>query len=893
MALNAGARLGPYEIVALIGAGGMGEVYRARDPRLDRDVAIKVLSGAFSADPEPLRRFELEARAAAALNHPNILAVHDIGTHEHVPYIVSEILDGTTLRAAIGSAAGSGVVVRKAIDYAIQIARGLAAAHEKGITHRDLKPDNVFVTAAGHVKILDFGLAKLTEVVPAMAGLSQAQTVTPASEPGMILGTIGYMAPEQVRAQAVDHRADIFAFGAILYEMLSGHRAFGGGTAADTMTAILERDPPDLPLAERKIPPGLARIVDRCLEKNATARFQTAADLAFALEGLSSSSASSAAEVSVSGDRGLLRSARQAWLVAGLSCVATLLVGVPAAIYLRPAAPESLITRLDVVTPPTTDAFSFALSPDGRQLVFVANGEKGSQLWLRPLDQATAQPLAGTEGANYPFWAPDSRALGFFADGRLKRLDLSGGAPQVLANAPSGRGGTWNADGAIVFAPTNSGGLTRVSATGGTPTTVTTLGSGQGSHRWPQFLADGRRFLFFVALGQVQTRGVYVASLDSGEPVRVLTAETAAFTASGLLLRVAQGVLVAQSFDPDEASIAGEPLPVAQAVGADTVLYQGAFSVSTNVLAHRGGASAARRQLVWVDRAGKVVGVLGPPDDNALASPSLAPDGQRVAVGRNIQGNGDVWLMDVSRGVASRFTFDENVEASPVWSPDGSRVVFRSGRNGFYDLFEKPASGAGEEQPLLVTPQNKSPLDWSRDGRVLLYATQDDKTGSDLWALPMIGDRKPFAVVQTNFDEMQGQFSPDGRWLAYASNESGRYEVYVRPYPDAGGKWQVSTGGGSQPRWGRNGQELVYVAPDARLMVAPIRVVQGAIDAGTPAVLFPTRLATGSNVLAAGYNSSAQYAVAPDGRFLLNVSVDDAVTSPITIVLNWAAGLQK
>ena len=890
MSLAAGTRFGPYEIQAAIGAGGMGEVYRARDTRLDRDVAVKVLPASASADPERLRRFEQEARAAAALNHPNILALYDIGTYEGCPYLVSELLEGGTLRSSIGS----GMAVRKAIDCAIQMARGLAAAHEKGIVHRDLKPDNVFVTSAGHVKILDFGLAKLIEAAPAAWTHQVSETAVtqagPGTEPGMVLGTLAYMAPEQLRGQPADHRADLFAFGAVLYEMLSGQRAFAAGSAADTIGSILDREPAKLPIAERKIPPGLARIVERCLEKNPVARFQTASDLAFALEALSGSATSS--EAVSPGARGGARVARPAWLVAGASFAAALLVAVPATLYLQPAAPEPLVTRLDIVTPPTTDPFSFALSPDGRQLVFVANGEEGPQLWLRPLDQATARPLTGTEGASYPFWAPDGRAVGFFADGRLKRLDLSGGTPQVLANAPGGRGGTWNADGVIVFAPNTTSGLMRVSATGGTPAAVTTLGSSQASHRWPQFMADGQRVLFLVSLGQVQTRGVYVASLDGVEPVRVLNAETAGLLASGHLLHVSQGVLVARPFDPDGASVPGEPQPVAQPVGVDAAFYQGAFSVSTDVLAHRAGEAAARRQLVWIDRTGKTVGALGLGGDS-LSSPSLAPDGQRVAAYSIQQGNVDVWLTDVGRGVASRFTYDDAIDATPIWLPDGSRVVFRSGRNGVYDLFEKPASGAGGERPLLTTPDSKAPLDWSRDGRVLLYANQDDKTGSDLWALPLTGDRKPFAVVQTTFDEMQGQFSPDGRWLAYASNESGRFEVYVRPFPDAGGKWQISTGGGTQPRWGRNGQELLYVAPDARLMAAPIRVVQGAIDAGTPVALFPTRLATGSNIVFAGYNSTAQYAVAPDGRFLMNVTTEDQVTSPITIVLNWVAGLKK
>ena len=894
MSLAAGTRFGPYEIHSAIGAGGMGEVYRARDTRLDRDVAVKVLPAIASADPERLRRFEQEARAAAALNHPNILALYDIGTHEGCPYLVSELLEGGTLRSSIGS----GMAVRKAIDCAIQMARGLAAAHEKGIVHRDLKPDNVFVTSAGHVKILDFGLAKLIEAAPAAWSHHVSETAVtqagPGTEPGMVLGTLGYMAPEQLRGQPADHRADLFAFGAVLYEMLSGRRAFAAGSAADTIGSILDRAPAELPIAERKIPPGLARIVERCLEKNPVARFQTASDLAFALEALSgalSGSVTSSEAVSP-GARGGVRVARPAWLVAGASFAAALLVAVPATLYLQPAAPEPLVTRLDIVTPPTTDPFSFALSPDGRQLVFVATGETAPQLWLRPLDQATAQPLAGTEGANYPFWAPDNRAVGFFAEGRLKRLDLSGGAPQVLASAPGGRGGIWNADGVIVFAPNTNSGLMRVSATGGTPAAVTTLGSGQASHRWPQFMADGQRVLFFVALGQVQTRGVYVTSLDGGEPVRVLNAETSGLLASGHLLHVSQGVLVARPFGPDGASVPGEPQPVAQPVGVDAALAQGAFSVSTDVLAHRAGEAGSRRQFVWIDRTGKTVGALGLGGDS-LANPSLAPDGQRVAAHSIQQGNIDVWLTDVGRGVATRFTFDAAVDATPIWSPDGNRVVFRSGRNGFYDLFEKPASGAGEERLLLTTPDSKSPLDWSRDGRVLLYAAQDDKTGSDLWALPLVGDRKPFAVAQTNFDEIQGQFSPDGRWLAYASNESGRFDVYVTPFPEAGGKWQVSTGGGTQPRWGRNGQEILYVAPDARFMAAPIRAVQGAIDAGTPVALFPTRLATGSNIVFAGYNSTAQYAVAPDGRFLMNVATEDPVTSPITIVLNWTAGLKK
>ena len=894
MPLSTGTRLGPYEIAGPLGAGGMGEVYRARDPRLGRDVAIKVLPSDFSADPERLRRFEQEARAAAALNHPNILAVHDIGQHANAPYIVSELLDGETLRERLASA----LPVRKAIEYSVQIAHGLAAAHEKGIVHRDLKPENIFVTNNGHVKILDFGLAKLTQPeegpgVRRQADVSALPTTPPFSTPGLVLGTVGYMSPEQVRGVAADYRSDIFAFGAILFEMLSGRRAFHRETGAETMTAILKEDPPDLPATERHISPALARIVDRCLEKTPAARFQSTRDLAFALEGLSPSDSAAALAFQSSRTR-IWTNPRVAWAAAaGSLIVAVLAIVIPS--YGPRTGAQPVVTRLDVVTPPTVAAFSFALSPNGRDLAFVADGEKGSQLWLRPLDQVNAQPLAGTEGAIYPFWAPDGRAIGFFADGKLKRLDLAGGAPQVLANAPLGRGGTWNSDGVIVFAPNVGSPLMRVMATGGTAVPLTRIALDQESHRWPQFLPDGRQVLFLVALGQPQSRGVYIVSLDGGEPTRVLPAETAAvYAPPGYLLRVSQGALVAQAFDADRRTLVGEPIPVAQAVGADDGTQRSAFSVSiAGTLAHRAG-TAQRRQLVWVDRAGKVLAAIGAPDEGSLGSPALAPDGQRVAVHRFVQGNWDVWLMDVRRGVASRFTFDAVADSGPIWSSDGTRLVFLSSPKGAAGLFEKPSSGATDEQPLLVNPQIQAPLDWSPDGRVLLYSIQDAKTGLDLWALPLEG-RKPFPVVQTSFDESGGQFSPDGRWLAYVSNESGRYEIYVRPFPESGGKWQVSTGGGAQPRWRRDGRELFYVAPDNRLMAVPIRLgsIAGAVDAGAPVALFPTHLASGAGIGSGGYTLSAQYAVAADGRFLMNVAVDEGVTSPITIVLNWEAALAK
>jgi serine/threonine protein kinase/Tol biopolymer transport system component len=890
VSLTPGVRIGAYEVVALIGAGGMGEVYRANDARLGRDVAIKVLPAGVATDPERLHRFEQEARAAAALNHPNILSVFDIGQHDGAPYIVSELLEGGTLRDRLDEGA---LPVRKAVELAVQTAHGLAAAHDKGIVHRDLKPENVFVTDDGRVKILDFGLAKLTQAEPALAGASMLPTTPPQTVPGLVLGTMGYMSPEQVRGRAVDHRTDIFAFGAILYELLSGQRAFRGATLADTISAILEKDPLELPLPDRHIPPGLERIIGRCLEKNAAARFKSADDLAFALESVSSQSDSAAVAPVTPGRRTtLFQNTRFAWSLATAALLAAILATV---LSLRPALPEALVTRLDVVTPPTNEAFSFALSPDGRQLVFAANGDKGSQLWLRSLDQASARPLAGTEGGTYPFWSPDGRAIGFFADDKLKRLDLAAGAPQVLADAPLARGGTWNSDDVIVFAPTVTSPLMRVMATGGAVVPVTRLGAGEASHRWPQFLPDGR-ILFLMTIGEPQTEGIYVVALDGGEPTRVSMGATAALYAPpGYLLRVSQGVLSAQPFDISRTAVSGEPIGLAQPIGIDDGTFRSAFSVSAaGMLAHRTG-TAARRQLVWFDRAGTILNALGTPDENTLAHPALAPDGERVAVSRIVQGNPDVWVMDVARGVASRFTFNPSVDFAPIWSPDGRRILFYSNRQGVADLFEKSAVSAAEEEPLLVDNRQKWSLDWSRDGRHVLFVVDDPKTARDLWALPLAGDRKPFPVVQSSFDEIGGQFSADGQWLAYTSNESGRYEIYIRTFPDSGGKWQISTGGGAQPRWRHDGRELFYVAPDGRLMTVSVRVAASArtVETGTPIALFVPRLATGASIGSLSSTSFPQYAVAADGRFLMNVAVDEAISSPITIVLNWPAGLPR
>jgi eukaryotic-like serine/threonine-protein kinase len=890
MALSPGTRLGPYEILSAVGAGGMGEVYRARDTRLNRDVAIKVLPEALAADSQFRERFDREARTISQLDHPHICPLYDVGEQNRTAYLVMQYLEGETLATRLERGA---LPLNEALTIAIQVASALDKAHRAGITHRDLKPGNVMLTKAG-TKLLDFGLAKTD--APAVAGTSLSMLpTTPANltAQGTILGTFQYMAPEQLDGQEADARTDIFAFGAVVYEMITGRKAFEGKSQASLIGAILERDPPPVSTLQPLSPPALDRVVQTCLTKDPDRRWQSAGDLTRELQWIADTGSQAAAPVPVvAPPKGLLSSVRFAWIVAAVALVAFLSALVPAVLSFRRTAPEPVVTRLDVVTPPSTDPFSFALSPDGRQLAFVATAEGSQRLWVRSLDQVTPRPLAGTDGAQYPFWATDARAIGFFAEGKLKRIDVAGGGSQVLADAPSSRGGTWNREGTILFTPTNTSGLMRVAAAGGPATPVTRVAAGQSSHRWAAFLPDGRHFLFMVTLGQPETRGVYVGSLDGGEPTRLLASDAAAvYAPPGYLLLVSQGVLSARPFDPVQLAITGEPIPIAPVVAAPSGVGQRVFSASdAGVLAYRGGG-AGRRQLVWVDRSGKRLDVLAPPDDAALGNPEFARDGSRVAFSRLVQGNVDAWLLDVKRAATTRFTFDASVDATPVWSPDGTQIVFQSARNGNFDLFTKPADGSAEERPLLVTPLGKAPQDWSSDGRFLLYATQDPKTASDLWVLPLSGDRKPFPVVQTPFDEVQGQFSPDARWVAYVSNETGRYEVYARPFPGPGGKWQVSTGGGIYPRWRHDGKELFYIAPDNRMMAVPIQV-GGTLSAGAAVALFPTEL-TGGNLGIGGFQSKQEYAVAADGRFLLNVTVGDPAAWPITVVLNWQSALNR
>jgi len=916
MTLSPGARLGPYEILAPIGAGGMGEVYKGCDTRLDRIVAIKVLPRQVAERPEFRQRFEREARAVAALNHPHICTLHDIGEHEGIHFLVMEYLEGETLAALLTRGA---LAIDQALRYAIEVADALAQAHRRGVFHRDLKPGNIMLTGApgaSRTKLLDFGLAKLRDpaagpVVALSALPTEADALT---TKGSILGTIQYMPPEQLEGKDTDGRSDIFSFGAVLYEMVTGRKAFDGASHASVIGAILHTDPPALSSLQPMSPPALDRLVKACLAKRPDERRQTAQDVLLDLKWMAEASAP--VPQSAPAAPALAPARRPFGWMAATAALALALAGVGAFQAFR-KSPETRTLKLSLL-PPENSSFSFLnLSPDGRRLAFVATDSSGKTLlWVRPLDSLTGQPLAGTDGANFPFWSPDSRFLGFFAEGKLKKIEVTGGPPLALCDAPIARGGSWNREGVIVFVRGASAPLSRVSAAGGEDRPLTTLDRSrqETSHRFPYFLPDGRHFLYVVRSGQPENRGNYLGSLDEKADSlarrRLLGDDSSAVYApplkagSGHLLFRRAGVLLAQPFDAQKLQLAGDPFPITEKVGVEFA-GRATVSVSDNgLLVYDTSGGVDGRSLVWFDRQGKQLGSVGEP--TFAVQPWLSPDEKRVAVERAESqiGTLDIWLLELSREVNSRFTFDPAGDWLPVWSPDGSRIVFASLRDGQANLYQKMASGAGQEEPLLKTNESKNPTDWSADGRFLAYQQQDPKTKWDLWVLPLSGPEgggalrpdKPVVFLQTPFDEEHAHFSPGtggapggaSRWMAYTSNESGIQQVYVQPFPATGAKWQVSKNGGQFPKWRRDGKELFFLSADRKLMAVDVKTgAAGAanFEAGAPRALFQTR-PTGV---------FTRYAVTRDGqRFLMPIAkVEETASTPATLVINWAAGAKK
>ena len=877
MTLNPGTRLGPYEIIAPLGAGGMGEVYRARDTRLDRTVAIKILPAHLSAAPESRARLEREARTISSLNHPNICVLHDVGHTEGIDYLVMEHLEGETLAERL---ARGPLPLPEALKLGIQIADALDRAHKSGIVHRDLKPGNIMLTKGG-AKLLDFGLAR-PGLAGAPADLTQSPTLSrPLTAEGAIVGTFQYMAPEQLEGKDADARTDLFAFGAVLYEAISGRRAFEGKSQASLIAAILDREPPPLATLVPVLPPALDRVIRTCLVKDPDQRWQNAADLRRELTWIAENK-----EAPAKPQRAWMRSP----LVlagAGLGIVLGILAGYSMGSRHTPAKTSQLAAL--TIPPPrqwrmggNDGPAEVALSPDGKSLAFVATDSAGVyHVCVRQLSDLEARPIPGTESGRLPFWSPDSRSLGFFARGKLMKSDLGGGSPVVLADAPDSRGGAWSPRGVIVFAPNRQGGLWRVSDTGGTPIEITHLAASRQEfgHRYPQFLPDGKRFLY-VGVRNGGDHTTWLGSLD-GTPAREIRRgySTSVYADPGyLLFKAKDDVLLAQRFDLTKGAVIGDPLQIARDCVSQNIGYP-------NVTADSRGTLVAqlrmefRARLEWRDREGKLLGSGGIYDMVGVLA--LSPDGKRVVT--NGPRGYDLWLTDLEQRVPRRLTFNNEFVSSMVWSPDGTQVLYSVQMQSTNYQARLKNIGGGQEDTLVYRGPGlfSTPTTWSQDGKWAVISRSDSTGNQDLWLVPMKGGGSPRPYLQTPFTEDFAQISPDGHWLIYVSNESGHNEVYVGSFPEARAKYQISNNGGSAGFWNPNGRELYYTDANSSLFAVPV-AEGGGFDPGVPRRLF--RVPADTNTLA----------MTPDGnRFLLAVLDESTESSSLEVILNWPELLAK
>jgi eukaryotic-like serine/threonine-protein kinase len=897
MPLTSGTKLGPYEIQSELGAGGMGEVYRARDTRLDRLVAIKILAAHLSSSPELKQRLEREARAISSLNHPHICQLYDIGSQDGTDYLVMELLEGETVAERLRK---SSVPMNDVLKVGAEVADALEFAHRAGIVHRDLKPANIMLTKSG-AKLMDFGLAKpfgmsapASGSVPAftavatMTGLSPASPLTTA---GSIVGTIQYMSPEQIEGKEADARSDIFALAAVLYEMTTGKRAFEGKSQISVASSILEKDPEPISAAKPTTPPAFEHVVKTCLQKNPEERFQSAHDVRLELKWIAEDRSSSSAPAMPPATG---RHPRARLAVAAAVLIA-LVAGATAGIFmLRPSQPARIIRT--VIAPPEGTSFRLTgdvsgppvLSPDGAYIAFSAAAADGKVvLWVRPMDKLEARALPATDNVIFPFWSPDSRSLGFFADGKLKTIDLNGGSPQVVCDAPQARGGAWGAGGVILMTADVQGPIVRVSANGGTPIAVTKLDRARHtSHRWPFFLPDGKHFLYLAInhdSAQAENDSVYFASIDGAENRLSFRSATNVVYAGGFVLFARGSQLMAQQLDPASGKLSGEPKILANGVANDLSTWHMDASISDAGLLVMGSGGTPDWQLIWVDRTGKRIDTVADKLSN-LQFARLSPDGQRVALQLDT-GTNDVWVLDLARGIRTRLTFGPVSNSSPAWSADGKWIAYSSERGGRNHLYRKPSDGSGAEEVLLDDDQVVVPSSWSGDGRYLLYSRGPiHATGEEIWALPLDGDRKPFQVVPhgANAFAREGALSPDGQWLAYASNESGQSEVYVVPFRGGQGKWQVSQNGGNGPLWSKDGKTLYFANLGFTVFGVPVQQPNHTLQFGTA-----------EQIVANMPSQVFFYDVAPDGqKVLLNV-ISQQVNQSITVVTNWTEELKR
>ncbi|HVT44704.1 MAG TPA: protein kinase [Thermoanaerobaculia bacterium] len=894
--MDIGSRLGPYEILGALGAGGMGEVYRGRDTRLDRQVAIKVLPRHLSGNPDFKLRFEREARVISGLNHPHICVLHDVGEQEGVGFLVMELCEGESLADRVLKGP---LPIDQVLQYGMQIADALDRAHRSGVVHRDLKPSNVMITRSG-AKLLDFGLAKPGLTIgsgshaPGTGGSSAFDGATEhraLTAEGSIVGTFQYMAPEQLEGEEADTRSDIFAFGCLLYEMATGKRAFEGKTKASLIASILDREPPPISQFQPLAPPALQRVIEVAMAKSPEDRWQSAHDLLLELRWISEAGSQAGVAAPV-----IVRRKRReaiAWLLAAAAVIAAVAIGVvlrstmaranaPLAFNLAPNLGSTFVLAGD-------SSGSLTISPNGRYVTFAAKDAEGKTLlWIRGIDSTIARPINGTEGAIFPFWSPDSRFIAFFADSKLKKIDVAGGPPLSLApvgNNP--RSGGWNRDGVIIYSASSLSPIHKISASGGASEQITQLAEGETTHRWATFLPDGKHFLYFVgshaATKDSETNAVYIGSLEGEKPRLLLHARSNVLYASGYLLYVRDRILLAHPFDARALKLKGDPIPLAEGVQYDSGFFRGSFSLSENgTLIYRTGSPEAKLRLEMLDRSGKVISQVGEPDH--WGGMRFSPDGQSfVAQVRDAtSGIEDLWIYDLERNIRTRFSFGGIGAFSPTWSPDGSQIAYASISKKVWDIAVRPSSGGGAEEIFYTSEVNKIPTSWSTDGQLLALSVLDPKTQkAGIWILPTTGEKKPYPFARSDFNASSLEFSPDGRWALYLSDESGKGEVYVAPFPGPGGKWQVSNGGAAFGLWRKGGREIVFGNQEKEVYAVDVSAEGMSMKIGTPKLLFK--------------DQAIQFVeVSADGeRFLVSRDTGTAAEAPVTIVTNWVRTIGK